>query len=66
MSNTSARLARSVRILYVKAQRDSVMKALATETDPERQLKLQSKLDHYQTILASGTAIGPDWRRALH
>jgi hypothetical protein len=46
-------LARSIWALYVKSQRDAAIKALATETDPQKRSALRAEADRYQMMLVT-------------
>ena len=58
---TTRRLARSFWSLYTTAQLDTVLKALAVETDPDKRRLLQAQADrYYEQLLASEDSPQPE------
>lgn len=52
-TTATRRLARSIWTLHTTVQLDTLLKALALETDPDKRLHLQAQADRYEQLLAS-------------
>ena len=53
------RLAHSIWTLHTTAQLDTLLRALALETDPDKRRLLQAEADRYEQLLASGDSPSP-------
>jgi hypothetical protein len=54
------RLARSIWTLHTTAQLDTLLKALALETDLDKRRLLQAQADRYEQLLASEDSPQPE------